>query len=115
MEEARLSALGVICGIPSADGVIADLGGGSLEIAEVAEGSVRGPLSLPLGPLALGEMIGSKDERRHVNQCLSAIPKDAAKGRALYLVGGAWRSLAKNHVLRKRHPIRVDPSICFAC
>jgi exopolyphosphatase/guanosine-5'-triphosphate,3'-diphosphate pyrophosphatase len=106
-EEARLSALGVICGIPSADGVIADLGGGSLEIAEVAEGIVRGPLSLPLGPLALGEMIGSKNERRHVNQCLAAIPKGAAEGRALYLVGGAWRSLAKNHVLRKLHPIRV--------
>jgi len=35
-EEARLSAAGVLAGIPDADGIVADLGGGSVELVRVA-------------------------------------------------------------------------------
>src|SRR5215472_1841768 len=35
-EEARLSAAGVLAGIPEADGIVADLGGGSVELIRVA-------------------------------------------------------------------------------
>ena len=41
-EEARLSALGVISGIPDADGVIGDLGGGSLELVARRSGRLGG-------------------------------------------------------------------------
>ncbi|RMD89572.1 MAG: hypothetical protein D6807_03470, partial [Alphaproteobacteria bacterium] len=37
-EEARLSALGVLSGVPRADGIIGDLGGGSLELVQICEG-----------------------------------------------------------------------------
>ncbi|MCH8863469.1 MAG: Ppx/GppA family phosphatase, partial [Proteobacteria bacterium] len=37
-EEAALSALGVIAGVPEAEGVIGDLGGGSLELARIGGG-----------------------------------------------------------------------------
>lgn len=105
--EARLSALGVICGIPDADGVIGDLGGGSLEIAEVAAGVVEGPMSLSVGPLALGDIVGQRQEARRVAAMLAATPSGLARGRALYAVGGAWRSLAKQYFEKKRYPIRV--------
>src|SRR6201993_5051254 len=59
-EEARLSAAGVLAGIPNADGIVADLGGGSIELVRVRPitepfsdsdaGQISGGISLPLGP-----------------------------------------------------------------
>ena len=40
-EEAQLAALGVLSGIPSADGIVGDLGGGSLELVDVKDGVIR--------------------------------------------------------------------------
>ncbi|CAK0754966.1 exopolyphosphatase / guanosine-5'-triphosphate,3'-diphosphate pyrophosphatase [Azospirillaceae bacterium] len=54
-EEGRLSALGVLSGIPGADGVMGDLGGGSLELTQLNQGTVGTQVSLPLGPLRLME------------------------------------------------------------
>lgn len=106
-EEARLSALGVLCGIPDADGVMADLGGGSLELADVRDGAVHGGISLPIGPLALGEMVGGKKEASIIKDHLTPVEAGGAKGRTLYLVGGAWRSLAKHDLLIKSYPINI--------
>src|ERR1700726_4536892 len=63
-EEARLSAAGVLAGIPDADGVVGDLGGGSVELVRINGGGAKrggGPaigdgISLPLGPLRLAEL-----------------------------------------------------------
>lgn len=62
-EEARLSALGVLCGMPDARGIVGDLGGASLELVPLidADSSPRGDMhtvpgqgeTFPLGPLAL--------------------------------------------------------------
>ena len=106
-EEARLSALGVLCGIPDADGVMVDLGGGSLELADVRDGAVHGGISLPIGPLALGEMVGGKKEVSIIKEHLTPVEAGGAKGRTLYLVGGAWRSLAKHDLLTKSYPINI--------
>src|SRR5580704_17225932 len=63
-EEARLSAVGVLAGIPEADGLVVDLGGGSVELVRVGAGnsspdgeigSIGGGITLPLGPLRLAE------------------------------------------------------------
>ena len=56
-EEAHLSALGVLSGIPEADGIVGDLGGGSLELVGV-DATARSARSatLPLGPLRLIEL-----------------------------------------------------------
>src|SRR6201993_818497 len=64
-EEARLSAVGVLAGIPDADGIVADLGGGSVELVRVrpaissaadAIGQIDLGITLPLGPLRLAEL-----------------------------------------------------------
>src|SRR5690349_17030111 len=51
--EAKLSALGVISGVHRPDGIVGDLGGGSLELIDVQGNRVRSGVTLPLGSLAL--------------------------------------------------------------
>ena len=73
-EEARYAALGVIAGIPDADGVVGDLGGGSLELIDIKDGKLREGVTLPLGPLAphgpVGRLDrqGPRDHRRGLRQ-----------------------------------------------
>ena len=63
-EEARYAALGVMAGIPDADGIAGDLGGGSLELIDIKEGKLRQGVTLPLGPLRLIDLsIGSSTGR----------------------------------------------------
>ena len=52
-EEARLAGEGVLSGIPDADGIVGDLGGGSLELVDVSAGTSSGGISMPLGVLRL--------------------------------------------------------------
>lgn len=108
--EARLSAEGVLLGFPGAHGVLADLGGGSLELAELEEGRAGRLASLPLGTLRLAERAGGEPARaRAVARAeLERVPwlKDAA-GRDLYLVGGAWRALARMHIAQTAYPLMI--------
>src|SRR4051794_11301733 len=55
-EEATASGLGVLSGIPDADGIVGDLGGGSLELVRVVAGTVTDRVSFPLGVLRLGAL-----------------------------------------------------------
>jgi len=50
-EEARLSALGVVSGIGEADGLMGDLGGGSVELVGLDRGKLGPHVTLPLGTL----------------------------------------------------------------
>ena len=54
--EAKLSALGVVSGVHKPDGIVGDLGGGSLELIDVHGSRVRGGVTLPLGSLALQDL-----------------------------------------------------------
>jgi len=109
-EEAELAALGVIAGNPRADGIMGDLGGGSLELVEVNGGKIGRSTTLPLGPLRLMERCG--DDRRAAR---SLIDKTFAKlgwigegkGRSFYPVGGAWRNLARLHMEQTKYPLHA--------
>lgn len=109
VEEARLAGLGVISGSPDADGVVGDLGGGSLELADVAQGEVGGRISLPIGVLRLAAM-GKADQQllRRIRQQLEQtdFPR-IARGRPFYLVGGSWRALARLDLALQNHPLPV--------
>ncbi|MGJ8611004.1 MAG: Ppx/GppA phosphatase family protein, partial [Octadecabacter sp.] len=50
-EEARLSAQGVLLGWPGAYGLVCDIGGSSLELADLFEGRVGRRITSCLGPL----------------------------------------------------------------
>ncbi|MBK9586140.1 MAG: hypothetical protein KA099_01405 [Alphaproteobacteria bacterium] len=92
-EEARLSALGVISRAPSAQGIVADLGGGSIELAHVKDGKVGKALSLPLGSLILADY--GKDLRKVLKESFSGLSPDFRKKEPLYVVGGTLRAIAK--------------------
>lgn len=92
-EEARLSALGVISRAPGARGIVADLGGGSIELAHVKDGKVGKALSLPLGSLILSDY--GKDLRKILRENFSNLPQDFRQREPLYVVGGTLRAIAK--------------------
>lgn len=98
-EEARLSALGVAVGVHQASGIIGDLGGSSLEFCRIENGRVKSGETLMLGPLSVDVENNDADELRHmVRKALkqSGLVKNA--GGRFYMVGGAWRALAKLHM-----------------
>ncbi len=108
--EARLSALGVISGIHEPDGIVGDLGGGSLELVDVHGSSVRTGVTLPLGGLALQDLSRKSLKRaeRIVKNELTGISQLAAGGgRTFYAVGGTWRALARIHIIQSGYPLQV--------
>lgn len=109
-EEARLAAEGVLAGTPDADGLVADLGGGSLDVVTVKNGRTGAAMTFPFGPLRL--MDQSKDDpdkaRKLVDRGLEGLSKlGDLKGRSLYAVGGAWRSLARIDMENRHYPLHV--------
>lgn len=110
-QEARLAAFGVLCGLPDARGVVADLGGGSLELAGVADGEIGSYGTLPLGPLRLTAEVGPERDQivPYVDGLLARFDwvEDAVDNGAIYIVGGAWRALARLHMVQTGYPLRV--------
>src|SRR6201991_798901 len=96
--EAQLSALGVISGIHKTDGIVGDLGGGSLELIDVRGHRVSGGVTLPLGSLALQDLSHKSLKRaeRIVSTELTDLPRlKRGRNRTFYAVGGTWRALAR--------------------
>ncbi len=109
-QEARYSALGVLCGIPGADGIMGDLGGGSLELVRLVKGRVGRQVTLPLGPLRLGDKATSDRNslRAEIDSELAGVDWLAeGKGLTFYPVGGAWRTLARIHMEQTGYPLHV--------
>src|SRR6201992_3858895 len=100
-EEARFSALGVISGVHKPDGIVGDLGGGSLELIDVRGHQVRSGVTLPLGSLALQDLAEKslKKAEKIAKDALTHPPQlVGGQGRTFYAVGGTWRALAKLHI-----------------
>jgi exopolyphosphatase/guanosine-5'-triphosphate,3'-diphosphate pyrophosphatase len=114
-EEARIAAEGVVAGIPEADGIAADLGGGSLDMVAVRGGRTGRPFTLPFGPLRLMDQAkGDPDKARAiVDRGLKDLPQTDEDGlpllaaSALYAVGGIWRSFARVDMEETRYPLHV--------
>ncbi len=109
-DEARLSALGVASAFPDANGVVGDLGGGSLELVDLRRARVGRNTTLPLGPLRLGSLT-SRNRAKMIDRIdahLSTVPWiHAGRGRLFYAVGGAWRSVARAHLAETKHPVAI--------
>jgi len=108
--ESELAAYGVICGFEKPDGVIGDLGGGSLELNRVKGGKATRGISLPVGGLNLIDRSGDSPRKaaRLVRQALDTVPwLDQIKGKPFYAVGGTWRSLARLHMTQRNYPLNV--------
>ncbi len=109
-DEARYSALGVLNSIPGADGIVGDLGGGSLELVNLIGAEPRERVTLPIGPLSLAEEPGevTDQHRRQVEASLAGVSwLRQGKGRPFYLVGGSWRALARLYMHQIDYPLTV--------
>ncbi|HEY5280605.1 MAG TPA: exopolyphosphatase, partial [Pseudolabrys sp.] len=108
--EAHLTALGVISGIYRPDGIVGDLGGGSLELVDVHGNRVRKGLTLPLGGLALQDIAGKsiKKAEKVVQESFAGLDiLKHGEGRSFYAVGGTWRALARLHMWQTGYPFHV--------
>jgi exopolyphosphatase/guanosine-5'-triphosphate,3'-diphosphate pyrophosphatase len=131
-EEALLSAEGVIVEMPDAEGVVADLGGGSLELSLLTTG-------VPKGLARKNAEVGVCERSREITECtsfklgyhtmldielskgfnpsqmqkylMSALSEAKAykekKVDTLYLVGGRWKRLARLHMASKDYPLKI--------
>lgn len=109
-EEARLSGLGVASAFYGARGLMGDLGGGSLELVELADGVPRRAVTLPLGALRLAGRAGGARARmvEIVEESLDDVPwlSDIGPDK-LYTVGGAWRALAHLDIEQSGYPLHL--------
>lgn len=109
-EEAMYAAYGIACGFVDPVGVVADMGGGSVELTRVEGAPTGDGVTLPLGGLRLQDQSGGDIK------CARQIAKLAlqntkvlkkAKGQTFYAVGGTWRAMARLHMARTRYPLEV--------
>ncbi len=109
-QEAKAAGEGVLSAIPDADGIVGDLGGGSLELVRVRDGEVEDRVSFPLGVLripALREK-GSKSFERQIGRLIEdAGWESRGRGLPFYLVGGSWRALARLDMTLADYPLPI--------
>jgi exopolyphosphatase / guanosine-5'-triphosphate,3'-diphosphate pyrophosphatase len=108
--EAELTALGIVSGVHRPDGIVGDLGGGSLELVDVHGSRIRPGVTLPLGGLALQDISerSIKKAEKVVRKALGGVKALAAgQGRTFYAIGGTWRALARLHMRQIGYPLHV--------
>ena len=107
-EEAELSGMGVMSAIPDARGVVADLGGGSLELVQIERGKLGAGVSLPLGVLRLGADPSRKSIAAAIRKGVRGTALEGSlKAQSLYLVGGSFRALARLDLHEVNHPLPI--------
>lgn len=108
-KEAQLAALGVLSGAPRADGILGDLGGGSLDLVALEKGSFGRSATLPLGHLRLSQVAGNRSKAAEVvaTHLATIAWLEEMRGRHLYAVGGVWRSIARVFLHQLDWPLHV--------
>lgn len=108
-EEARLSAQGVLLGWPGSYGLVCDIGGASMELAEIRDGHVGKCVTSSLGPLKLQGLKGGKKARKtYINETLDDLTAQMGEQKdRLFLVGGSWRAIARIDMFRRDYPLHV--------
>jgi exopolyphosphatase/guanosine-5'-triphosphate,3'-diphosphate pyrophosphatase len=109
-QEAVAAGRGVLSAIPEADGIVGDLGGGSLELVRVVPGTITDRVSFPLGVLRVASM--RADRGRGFERTVARMIGDAGwRGRGselpMYLVGGSWRALARLDISLTDYPLPI--------
>lgn len=109
-EEAKLAAIGLIGGVPDADGLLGDLGGGSLDLVAIDRGVCGECATMPLGHLRLLD-----DSNGRVGKAAALMAEHLAKvdwlpamrGRPFHAVGGSWRAIARLIIEQTNYPLHV--------
>jgi len=105
-EEAKFSAMGCIVGLKKSNGLVADLGGGSLELAEVKKKEIMNTLSLPLG-VHRAKSKNNKIIDKFKSSLQNTEWLNENKFKRVILTGGTWRALVKLYFDKYNYPLKV--------
>ncbi|MEO6395708.1 MAG: Ppx/GppA phosphatase family protein [Devosia sp.] len=109
-EEAHFAALGVVAGIPAFDGVVGDLGGGSLELSAIGGQGESVGETHELGVIRLqddsGRVLAKAQQIVRERLTKSSLARSAKDGQ-FCAIGGTWRSLAKMHQVLSGYPLHM--------
>lgn len=97
-EEAVYAAMGVLALEPGAEGVVADFGGGSLELARITNGKIKNTVSLPVGAFRIEAM--GREAENQLRGSFDALVPQFGRSEMFYSIGGAWRALAQAHLMK---------------
>lgn len=108
--EAELAAKGVMASFYAPDGISADLGGGSVELAHIKDQTIKDCSSCEVGVLRMADL-----GDRNVEGITDLIQKNLgsvkwlkqSKAPLLYAVGGSFRSIAKMHMKLHSYPLPI--------
>ncbi len=114
-QEARYGFAGAVRGLPVANGMLFDMGGGSMQVSHFSQRRLDRVASMPLGALRLSEQFLETDPprskeirrlRKHVSKHL-AKARVGSLGRGEHLIGtgGTLRNLAKIDRNARDYPI----------
>lgn len=109
-EEACFAALGVISGFHRPKGLVGDLGGGSLDLAEVVDHQVGDRrISLPIGALPTTKAMtdDASAAKRDIDKLLAAELPPLLAFPTFYAIGGGWRALARVHMAMTDAPVKI--------
>lgn len=109
-QEAHYSALGVMSAFPGQNGIMADLGGGSLELAQIMNGKIVQKISIPMGVLRVKQWFEEGYDRlsSKFHKFTHKLDWNDVEGcENLFLVGGSWRALAHIDMDDTDYPLRV--------
>lgn len=110
IEEAMYAAYGIQCGFVNPVGVVADMGGGSVELTRINGAPTGEGVTLPLGGLRLQDQSGSDviAARQFARDALKGNKVlKSARGGTFYAVGGTWRAMGRLHMTRSKYPLTV--------
>ena len=105
-EEAKFSAMGCIVGLKKSNGLVADLGGGSLELAEVKKKEIMNTMSLPLG-VHRAKSKNNKIIDKFKSSLQNTEWLNENKFKRVILTGGTWRAIVKLYFDKYNYPLKV--------
>jgi exopolyphosphatase / guanosine-5'-triphosphate,3'-diphosphate pyrophosphatase len=123
--EARLGVAAAMESLPFEEGVVADLGGSSLQLSRVRHGKVLSVASLPLGVVRATRRFLRHDPptprelrafRNGIRAAMLGVMPPAGRGEVMVGLGGTIRTLAGIHLgahrgeRRRRHGLRLHQS-----
>ncbi len=109
-EEAQLAATGIVSGFYKVDGIVGDMGGGSLELLNINHNNISGGDTLKLGGLSLIDTSGGDLEKaaKISRKALDSLDwLDIGQDRPFYAVGGTWRAFARMYMGQIDYPFHV--------
>jgi exopolyphosphatase/guanosine-5'-triphosphate,3'-diphosphate pyrophosphatase len=109
-EEAHFAALGVVAGWPDFQGMVGDLGGGSLELSTIGAGIDTGGESFELGVIRLQDD-SNLDPAKAASIAKGRLKESSLRARKsggmFCAIGGTWRTLAKIHQNLRGYPLHM--------